>query len=960
MADNPLGSLLASSSRARKSRYSRHRPSYADMIKGAVVGEIAGSALEVGSDIINAPFRDPIDNFFRNPEGLRTLSMVETLKSKQGQLNARREKINNEYGGDAVAYYTDDNLPRLKNALIQRGTLKGYEPSDWAKFITSTVDPETGVSPILNSLNAISQKDADEFLKQEKVASTWVDEKSMLKYAQANDPSSTGLLDALGKRVTRFFRRQTKQDVEKQAVLATLSQIGLSKDTIKTYFEQGSDNPSVKAAADKKFNSFITELTDGIEGTPIADIDQKVVALINKPGTELNRLASLTTDNNASTLAFYKSFEEARDANPGFNKEFNKVFNQLKGETPDSIPTYQQVNNRMLEGYAWGIKGDSTVEINYISNQIDMLDEAQPILKEFRNALLKNKGYEKTYEELSFDLERESTGSEKRADLKAVDDIVGKALNAITRRSIGQVAAELTTNSLNDDGTINFNALDPIYGATVNNTEAKFGVQRSLVAWRTLKLLDINLEKIKTAGSEGWTIPLLGITVGKTDPKIDFSGYLTWDERKDVEEDLSQAPVPDDTSMAAQVDADIKPQSPSDPDYLDSDDMQDILSKVHQSIIQTKSGTGSSLRKLAHKGTNALVFSSKNPQDNPLIKASKGTLTQQVPTIQHTSGPLTVKFTGSSGQLDVTRFGSNQGGDITFNDILDNLNDAQQKHLLTMSAALQSVENKIAQEYNSTTILYNSEEMKEYIGDYGPGAMLGLPYSLNEASMQVNSLVKNIDLPGMGVFNRTGSKKEALAFLRQGFEILPDNLLPTLAPVEETTVEADTSSLLADPSDIRSIIKKVSSTVGPTANLEELLTETINIESAMGKHPDTYTMYTDSKTGLRGSFSAVQLDEVRFNDIQKRLEGSKGVPQYLTKFVQTIIDEFGFDPRATKYEDLRDDTKAVIFARLAYAMKKDPIPDTVQGRAKYWKKYYNSYHKNAKGTIADYLRRNKA
>tara|TARA_R100000152_G_scaffold7329_2_gene2814 strand:+ start:1725 stop:4598 length:2874 start_codon:yes stop_codon:yes gene_type:complete len=957
MADNPLGSLLASSSRARKRRYNRHRPSYADMIKGAIVGEVAGSALEVGSDIINAPFRDPIDNFFRNPEGLRTLSTIETLRSKKEQLEARREKINKDHGGDTLAYFTEDNLPRLKNALIQRGTLKGYEPSEWAKFITSTVDPETGVSPIINSLNAISQKDADEFLKQEKVASTWVDEKSMMKYAQANDPSSTGLLDALGKRVTRFFRRQTKQDVEKQAVLATLSQIGLSKDTIKTFFEQGSDNPSVKAAADKKFNSFITELTDGIEGTPIADIDQKVVALINKPGTELNRLASLTTDNNASTLAFYKSFEEARDANPEFNKEFNKVFNQLKGENPDGpLPTYQQVNNRMLEGYAWGIKGDSTVEINYISDEINMLDEAQPILKEFRNALLKNKGYEKTYEELSFDLEKESTSSEKRADLKAVDEIVGKALNAITRRSIGQVAAEITTNSLNDDGTINFNALDSIYGATVNNTEAKLGVQRSLAAWRTLKLLDINLEKIKTEGYKGW--PIVGWF--KTDDKIDFSGYLTWAERKDVEEDLSQAPVPDDDSMAAQVDADIKPQSPSDPDYLDSDDMQDILSKVHQSIIQTKAGTGSSLRKLAHKGTNVLVFASNNPQANPLIKTSKGTLTQQVPTIQHTSGPLTVKFTGSSGQLDVTRFGSNKGGDITFNDILDNLNDAQQKHLLTMSAALQSVENKVKQEYGSSTILYSPDEQRNYLGNYERGAMQGLPASLREANMQVNSLVNNIDLPGLGVLGVSGSKEEALAFLRQGFEILPDNLLPTLAPVEETTVEADASSLLADPSDIRSIIKKVSSTVGPTANLEELLTETINIESAMGKHPDTYTMYTDPKTGLRGSFSAVQLDEVRFNDIQKRLEGSKGVPQYLTKFVQTIIDEFGFDPRAIKYEDLKDDTKAVIFARLAYAMKKDPIPNTVQERGKYWKKHYNSYHKNAKGTVADYLRRNKA
>ena len=956
MADNPLGSLLASSSRARKSRYSRHRPSYADMIKGAIVGEVAGSALEVGSDIINAPFRDPIDNFFRNPEGLRTLSTIETLRSKQKQLEARRAKINTEFGGDAVAYFTDDNLPRLKNALIQRGTLDGYESKEWAKFITRTVDPETGVSPILNSLNAISQKDADEFLKQEKVASTWVDEKSMMKYAQANDPSSTGLLDALGKRVTRFFRRQTKQDVEKQAVLATLSQIGLSKDTIKTYFEQDSDDPSVKAAADKKFNSFITELTDGIQGTPIADIDQKVAALISKPGTELNRLASLTTDNNASELAFHQAFEEARDANPGFNKLVTQRFNQLKAETPDSIPTLQQVNNSLLEDYAWGIKGGESTEVSYIANQVGLTSRAIPQLMEVRNAWLKKMKYNKTYEELYSDLGRESTGSEKRANLAKVDENIGNILNALTRTAIGQVAGELTANSLNEDGTIDFNALDPIYGATVNNTEAKLGVQRSLVAWRTIDLLDINLEKIKTEGSEGWFFGLFG----KTDPKIDFSGYLTWDERKDVEEDLSQAPVPDDTSMAAQVDADIKPPTPSDPDYLDSDDMQDILADVYDSLGKGKVTTGSSLTTLANRGTNVLVFASNNPQANPLIRASKGTLTQQVPTIQHTSGPLTVKFTGSSGQLDVTRFGSNKGGNITFNDIIDNLNDAQQKHLLTMSAALQSVENKVEQEYGSSTILYSPDEQRNYLGDYERGAMQGLPVSLREANMQVNSLANNIDLPGLGVLGVSGSKEEALAFLRQGFEILPDNLLPTLAPVEETTVEAEASSLLADPSDIRSIIKKVSSTVGPTANLEELLTETINIESAMGKHPDTYTMYTDSKTGLRGSFSAVQLDEVRFNDIQKRLEGGKGVPQYLTKFVQTIIDEFGFDPRATKYEDLRDDTKAVIFARLAYAMKKDPIPDTVQGRAKYWKKYYNSYHKNAKGTIADYLRRNKA
>ena len=49
---------------------------------------------------------------------------------------------------------------------------------------------------------------------------------------------------------------------------------------------------------------------------------------------------------------------------------------------------------------------------------------------------------------------------------------------------------------------------------------------------------------------------------------------------------------------------------------------------------------------------------------------------------------------------------------------------------------------------------------------------------------------------------------------------------------------------------------------------------------------------------------------------------------------------------------LRDDF-SIAMARIHYMRVKEPVPDTRIARARYWKKYYNTYR--GKGTVAKYM-----
>ncbi len=73
------------------------------------------------------------------------------------------------------------------------------------------------------------------------------------------------------------------------------------------------------------------------------------------------------------------------------------------------------------------------------------------------------------------------------------------------------------------------------------------------------------------------------------------------------------------------------------------------------------------------------------------------------------------------------------------------------------------------------------------------------------------------------------------------------------------------------------------------------------------------------------------------------------------KYRKNIIEKIKIDLTLVEWEDLRyNPFLSLLFCRLYYFHIPKPIPTTIKGRAKYWKKYYNTYL--GKGTIKHYIK----
>ena len=114
-----------------------------------------------------------------------------------------------------------------------------------------------------------------------------------------------------------------------------------------------------------------------------------------------------------------------------------------------------------------------------------------------------------------------------------------------------------------------------------------------------------------------------------------------------------------------------------------------------------------------------------------------------------------------------------------------------------------------------------------------------------------------------------------------------------------------------------------------------LLLETAAVETHAGVIKDR-TIYA--------GMGLTQFDKLPFYNIKKR-----GM-----RFRKKILKCFGIDISLVKWEHLRyNPFLSLLFTRIYYLLIRESIPQTEEKRAKYWKKYYNSYL--GKGTIAHYL-----
>jgi hypothetical protein len=126
---------------------------------------------------------------------------------------------------------------------------------------------------------------------------------------------------------------------------------------------------------------------------------------------------------------------------------------------------------------------------------------------------------------------------------------------------------------------------------------------------------------------------------------------------------------------------------------------------------------------------------------------------------------------------------------------------------------------------------------------------------------------------------------------------------------------------------------------GKFGTAKEMIIETAIAETGLGQIED--------KT-VGAGMGITQFDEMPFNDIRDRCVKSR----------PKILKDLGVDISLVHWDDLRyNQFLALLFTRLLYWLKGDPIPETIEERAAYWKLHYNT--KLGKGTVEHYLEMNR-
>jgi len=135
--------------------------------------------------------------------------------------------------------------------------------------------------------------------------------------------------------------------------------------------------------------------------------------------------------------------------------------------------------------------------------------------------------------------------------------------------------------------------------------------------------------------------------------------------------------------------------------------------------------------------------------------------------------------------------------------------------------------------------------------------------------------------------------------------------------------------------------RKICHCIGPGKynTAVHMIIETAVAETGLGRIED--------KTDGAG-MGITQFDKIPFSDIRDRS----------IKLRPIILKELGVDISKVDWDDLRYNIfLSLLFARLLYWLKGEPIPKNIEERAAYWKLHYNT--KLGKGTPEHYLMMNE-
>ena len=140
-------------------------------------------------------------------------------------------------------------------------------------------------------------------------------------------------------------------------------------------------------------------------------------------------------------------------------------------------------------------------------------------------------------------------------------------------------------------------------------------------------------------------------------------------------------------------------------------------------------------------------------------------------------------------------------------------------------------------------------------------------------------------------------------------------------------------------SDIVEAARRAVNTFGGGSKAIRLLLEICCTETDFCQFPDS----NPDKLGV----SAVQFDRIGLQDIKDRAR---------KRHVKRLYNEYGIVLANVELKDLAYDLDlSFALCRMKFLLIPESIPCKVEGRALYWKRYYNTFHPNAKGTLSKYL-----
>lgn len=142
---------------------------------------------------------------------------------------------------------------------------------------------------------------------------------------------------------------------------------------------------------------------------------------------------------------------------------------------------------------------------------------------------------------------------------------------------------------------------------------------------------------------------------------------------------------------------------------------------------------------------------------------------------------------------------------------------------------------------------------------------------------------------------------------------------------------------LTRPSQAYQMAKDVVSVLGGGKNAEKLLLETAMQETKLGAYRDP------TKDGAGRGIT--QFDKIGVEDVLQRCKQSER---------DLVLEAFGIDVWMLEHNDLDfAPLPCFILTRLKYKRIPEPIPNTIEGRASYWKKHYNT--EAGRGTTDEYI-----